>query len=111
MARPGLTEFRVHKAASELKAAALEPSVRKIRERIGGGNELVLRYLRTWREQQPQMGADEPDSDPLQVAVSAVYDRLVDQVHERLQTELDTNDARLACAGQARGGRGLRRTH
>ncbi|NIB43484.1 hypothetical protein HBA55_28000 [Pseudomaricurvus alkylphenolicus] len=100
MARSGNSEYRVHKAAEELKAQGIEPTVRKVRSMIGGGTELIMQHLRTWRERQPQVLADEPNADPIQLAVSAVYDQILNQVREELLKLGAEQDLELTNAGE-----------
>jgi hypothetical protein len=96
MGRAGNNEFRIQKAAQELLDSGIEPSVRKIQKLIGGGNELITKHLRSWRERQKTVENSDGKADYIENAISYVYDKIEDKISEKYEELLNKQDLVLA---------------
>lgn len=86
MARPGVIYSEVAKAATQLTAQQVRPSIEAVRRILGtGSNSTISRHLRDWQQKQGVTTALEqglPES--LLVAVRGVYDALQEQANTQL---------------------------
>ena len=91
MARAGNTEHSVHQAANELLAKGIKPTVRSVQSRIGGGNELIVKYMQTWRARY-ETASEQSNACPVEIAVSSVYDAVEKELTEKLNDHAQGND-------------------
>lgn len=91
--RPGVSEYKIHKAANELLAKGIEPSARKVRKALGGGSLTTINNaLQSWRERHPKSSES---ADPIEMAVSAVYDSIAKEVEQLISTATEEQNAFL----------------
>jgi colicin import membrane protein len=62
MARTGITGDQVFAAADDLAAEGIQPTVKLVRDRIGGSYSTITPHLATWKEERRgQAVANIPD--------------------------------------------------
>lgn len=106
MARPGITFEQVAAAASALTAAGKQPSIRALREQLGGTGSpnTIHRHLVTWREANPIAVVASPAlPQSLTVAIAAEIERAGAHASAEVQARLAqalAEVADLAAAGE-----------
>lgn len=90
MARPGVTYFDVSNAAQQLIAAGRTPTIESIRIALGtGSNSTLGTHLRTWKSKQDetqQIATKENIPEELVSALKGVWERVVNQSEDSIQT-------------------------
>jgi chromosome segregation ATPase len=84
-------ESDVFNAANKLRENGFNPTVRAIRDLIGGSTEIVSQYLKEWRNQYPAI-EEGTEVDPVTASIAVLYDRLVDQATEVLNEKISEHD-------------------
>jgi chromosome segregation ATPase len=83
-------------ACHELLASGEKPSVRKIRERIGGSFSTISVLLQQWQEEQSFVNKIDLDlSDPFRQAVLAEFGRVTTTLRQRFLEQLNTEKSQL----------------
>ncbi|SEG88924.1 DNA-binding protein [Marinobacterium lutimaris] len=84
----------VFDAANRLREEGFNPTVRAIRELIGGATVIVTQHLKEWRKLHPivEEGAE---VDPVTASISELYDRLVEKATEALSEKAAEHDKEL----------------
>lgn len=105
MARPGITYDQVSAAANALVAEGTEPTIQRVRERLGTGSpNTVHRHLTSWRHAQPALERKAPElPGDLQSALIKEIERQAaearsDAEHKMIEAEAEA--AELASAGE-----------
>lgn len=90
MARPGVTYLDVANVAQQLIAAGKAPTIESVRIALGtGSNSTLGNHLRTWKSKQDQtqqIAAKENIPEELIAALKGVWERVMDQSEEKIQT-------------------------
>lgn len=90
MARPGVTYLDVSNAAQQLVAAGRTPTIETIRIALGtGSNSTLGTHLRTWKSKQDQtqqIAIKENIPEELISALKGVWERVMNQSEDRIQT-------------------------
>ena len=90
MARPGVTYLDVANAAQQLAAAGRIPTIESIRVSLGtGSNSTLGNHLRTWKSKQDQtqqIATKENIPEELIAALKGVWERIINQSDEKIQT-------------------------
>lgn len=90
MARPGVTYFDVSNAANQLIAAGKAPTIETVRQLLGtGSNSTLGTHLRTWKAKQEHsqhIATKENLPEELVAALKGVWDRVMDQSEEKIQS-------------------------
>lgn len=90
MARPGVTYLDVSNAAQQLVAAGRTPTIETIRIALGtGSNSTLGTHLRTWKskqDQNQQIAIKENIPEELISALKGVWERVMNQSEDRVQT-------------------------
>lgn len=90
MARPGVTYLDVANAAQQLIAAGRIPTIESIRISLGtGSNSTLGSHLRTWKSKQnqtQQIATKENIPEELIAALKGVWERVINQSDEKVQT-------------------------
>jgi chromosome segregation ATPase len=90
MARPGVTYLDVANAAQQLVAAGRIPTIESIRINLGtGSNSTLGNHLRTWKSKQDQtqqIATKENIPEELISALKGVWERVVNQSEDRVQS-------------------------
>lgn len=84
----------VFDAALRLRKEGFTPTVRAIRDLVGGSTEIVSAYLKEWRQQYPEV-EDTAEVDPVTASISELYDRLVEKATGELNEKLAEHDKEL----------------
>src|SRR6185312_15497828 len=97
MARPGVTYLDVSNAAQQLLAAGRTPTIETIRIALGtGSNSTLGLHLRTWKakqDQAQQISTKENIPEELIAALKGVWERVINQSEDRIQTiQRDANE-------------------
>ncbi len=94
MARPGITYSEVARAATQLIAQKIRPSIEAVRRILGtGSNSTINRHLRQWiKTQGVQAELEEGLPDSLLIAVRGVYDAMHEQANNQLTTISNEKD-------------------
>ena len=88
MARPGITREQVWQAADQLKGEGDDPTIEKIRARIGGSPNTVHKHFREWRQSQPQAQREAPQLPAdLQAALVAEIDKQASAARAAAESE------------------------
>ena len=91
-----ITYQAVAKICNHLKATGDKPSVRKIREKIGGSFTTITEHLQKWRhETQLSESSDMAISEELQKAILAEFAQVASQVQFSLQETIDEKEVDL----------------
>jgi chromosome segregation ATPase len=90
MARPGVTYLDVSNAAQQLVAAGRTPTIESIRIALGTGSNSTLGvHLKTWKSKQDQtqqIATKENIPEELISALKGVWERVMNQSEDRIQT-------------------------
>lgn len=90
MARPGVTYLDVSNAAQQLVAAGRTPTIETIRIALGTGSNSTLGvHLKTWKSKQDQtqqIVTKENIPEELISALKGVWERVMDQSEDKIQT-------------------------
>jgi chromosome segregation ATPase len=90
MARPGVTYLDVSNAAQQLVAAGRSPTIETIRIALGtGSNSTLGTHLKTWKSKQDQtqqIAIKENIPEELISALKGVWERVMNQSEDRIQT-------------------------
>ncbi len=90
MARPGVTYLDVSNAAQQLVAAGRTPTIETIRIALGTGSNSTLGvHLKTWKSKQDQtqqIATAENIPEELISALKGVWERVMNQSEDRIQT-------------------------
>jgi hypothetical protein len=101
MSRLGISFADVTVAADDLVEAGEQPTIEKIRDHLGkrGSFSTISKYLKDWRDGRPVMKtiAISPP-DQVQVAVSAVWEKLHQEAEETIQAVKVEASAQVAAA-------------
>ncbi len=87
----------VFDAANRLREEGFNPTVRAIRDLIGGATEIVSQHLKEWRQQYPVV-EEGAEVDPVTASISELYDRLVDKATVVLDEKAAEHDKELEAA-------------
>lgn len=86
----------VAKACNQLQLLGDKPSVRKIREKIGGSHTILAEHLKKWRTETQLAESTSMDiSQELQKAILAEFAQVAAQVHSSLQETIEEKDIDL----------------
>ena len=88
-------EKAVYQACDQLVKDGIEPSVRRLRDIIGGSTDALAQYLRSWRELQPTYTDDDPNANPVQIATSKLFDQMINEAQGVLARDEAQRDERL----------------
>ncbi|SFU98407.1 DNA-binding protein [Halomonas korlensis] len=105
MSRPGITYDQVSAAANALVAEGTEPTIQKVRSRLGTGSpNTVHRHLTAWRQAQPATERKAPElPGELQAALIREIERQAAEARsdaEHKQIEAQEEAAELSQAGE-----------
>lgn len=86
MARPGVTYIDVARAATQLTAQQIRPSIEAVRRILGtGSNSTINRHLREWiKTQGVQTELEQGLPDSLLVAIRGIYDSMREEATTQL---------------------------
>ncbi len=89
-----ITYQRVSEACRELFATGKNPSVRVVRDRVGGGSHSILaEYIRRWRSEYELSERSSMEvSDELNQALRAEFTRVTQSIKERLELQIAERD-------------------
>lgn len=91
-----ITYQSVAKTCNQLQLVGDKPSVRKIREKIGGSHTVIAEHLKTWRaETQLSESTDMAISEELQKAILAEFAQVASQVQSSLKETIEEKDMDL----------------
>lgn len=91
-----ITYQSVAKTCNQLKLVGDKPSVRKIREQIGGSHTVIAEHLKKWRaETQLSESTDMTISEELQKAILAEFAQVASQVQSSLKETIEEKDIDL----------------
>ena len=89
MSRPGVTREQVFAAATALREEGIQPSVKLVRDRIGGSFSTITPHLAAWKEERGGRGAtaipDMPES--VTAAVRQVWAAAWSAAQQAIQAE------------------------
>ena len=105
MAREGITAAQVAQAADALVGEGKQPTIRGVRDRLGGGSpNTVHRHLTAWRETRPQPVAAAPELPAsLTASIAAEIERATAKARAEIEgylVQAQTEAADLAQAGE-----------
>jgi colicin import membrane protein len=105
MAREGITAAQVAQAADALVGEGKQPTIRGVRDRLGGGSpNTVHRHLTAWRETRPQPVATAPELPAsLTASIAAEIERATAKARAEIEgylVQAQTEAADLAQAGE-----------
>ena len=106
MARDGITFEQVAAAAEALVGEGQQPTIRAMRERLGGGSpNTIHKHLTAWREARPVAAAAAPGlPQALTAAIAAEIERAAAKARAEIEGRLlqaQAEAAELAAAGEA----------
>jgi len=106
MARDGITFEQVAAAAEALVGEGQQPTIRAMRERLGGGSpNTIHKHLTAWREARPVAAAAAPGlPQTLTAAIAAEIERAAAKARAEIEGRLlqaQAEAAELAAAGDA----------
>ena len=97
MARPGVTAYEISQAAASLVEEGINPTVERVRQRLGGGsNGTIAPLLKQWKQQNTLL--DNAPSLPRRLtdAVTILYDEIqqgatetIKKAKEAAQSQVD----------------------
>lgn len=91
-----ITYQSVAKTCNQLQLVGDKPSVRKIREKIGGSHTVIAEHLKKWRaETQLSESTDMAISEELQKAILAEFAQVASQVQSSYQETIEEKDIDL----------------
>lgn len=91
-----ITYQSVAKTCNQLQLVGDKPSVRKIREKIGGSHTIIAEHLKKWRaETQLSESTDMAISEELQKAILAEFAQVASQVQSSYQETIEEKDIDL----------------
>jgi DNA repair exonuclease SbcCD ATPase subunit len=93
-------EKAVYQACERLAADGVEPSVRRLRDMIGGSTDALAKYLRAWRELQPSYKDNESGTNAVQLATSNLYDQMLIEARAVLAADEEKRDKVLSEAAE-----------
>lgn len=97
-----ITYFTVAKICNQMKLTGEKPSVRKIRERIGGSFTTIAEFLKKWRDETVLADSTEMAiSEELQKAILAEFAEVAMAVKSSLQESIDEKDVDFKEAKEA----------
>lgn len=88
-------EKAVYRACDQLAKDGIEPSVRRLRDIIGGSTDALAQYLRSWRELQPRHTEDDASANSVQIATSNLFDQMINEARGILAADEALRDQRL----------------
>ncbi len=93
MARPGITYSEVARAATQLIAQKVRPSIEAVRRILGtGSNSTINRHLREWiKTQGVQAELEQGLPDSLLIAIRGIYDSMREQADSQLTRITEEN--------------------
>ena len=105
MAREGITAAQVAQAADALVGEGKQPTIRGVRDRLGGGSpNTVHRHLTAWRETRPPAVAAAPELPAsLTASIAAEIERATAKARAEIEgylVQAQTEAADLAQAGE-----------
>jgi chromosome segregation ATPase len=93
---PAITYQSVAKTCNQLQLLGDKPSVRKIREKIGGSHTVIAEHLKAWRaETQWSESTDRAISEELQKAILAEFAQVAAQVQSSYQETMEEKNTDL----------------
>jgi colicin import membrane protein len=89
VARPGITRENVFEAAEALATEGIQPTVKLVRDRIGGSYSTITPFLATWKEERGGRGvANIPDMpESIALASRQVWAAAWKAAQDAVQTE------------------------
>ena len=74
MARLGITEAQVHKAADKIKASGLDPTIQGVREILGSGSfATISAHLKKWRDRKVKESPTPPEPEDFKLACQQIW--------------------------------------
>ncbi len=97
MKKSSYDDKMIAKICNGLIAQGIEPSIRVVTEKLGGGSpNLILQYIRQWRKEHELANAIDDDLSPeFRQAALAECSRKLASVRESLQKQVDERDTQL----------------
>ncbi len=93
-------EKTIYQACDRLVKEGIDPSVRRLRGRVGGSTDAIAQHLRSWRELQPTVSDADPDANPVQIATSNLFDQMMSEAQGILVANEAERDKALKDAAE-----------
>lgn len=93
-------EKTIYQACDRLVKEGIDPSVRRLRDRVGGSTDAIAQHLRSWRERQPTVSDADPDANPVQIATSNLFDQMISEAQGILAANEAERDKALKDAAE-----------